>query len=262
MYIRNYEALGQPPEEVIKDFEEQKRRFEMAKALHQQRLAPLPLDILPLQVLSRAGLRTTTRVGPTTASLIQTALERSRVLRPHIGSKLRRTTVSKEFVIHSSDEEFNGAYSRLHRIVIPFGSPEEKDLIKKRGFYHFPTRTIHLRPGSNIGHALHEAIHKYASPAFRGLLGSFLDEGVTQYFTNLVLQEQGLDPMMDTYQDQLGCANRLVNLFSQGLVARSYFQGDLGLVHSIVRRLNINVAGLHPLRKSNALCQRLASLRP
>lgn len=36
MYIREYEGLGQPAE-VVRDFEEQKRHFEMAKAEHKKR---------------------------------------------------------------------------------------------------------------------------------------------------------------------------------------------------------------------------------
>jgi hypothetical protein len=40
MYIRVYERLGQPPE-IVREFEEDKRRFEMRKAEHKKRLASL-----------------------------------------------------------------------------------------------------------------------------------------------------------------------------------------------------------------------------
>lgn len=47
---------------------------------------------------------------------------------------------------------------------------------------------------------------------FRNAFGGFLDEGVTQYFTDLVLEEQGLDRMKGhLYKDELDCANRLVD---------------------------------------------------
>jgi len=35
MYVRVYEGLGQPPE-VVRDFEEQKQRFEVTKAEHEK----------------------------------------------------------------------------------------------------------------------------------------------------------------------------------------------------------------------------------
>ena len=62
----------------------------MAKAEHEKRLAPLPLGILPLDVLKRAGLKTTTRVNKSTASLLQSVLDRSRILRPYIADRLKK----------------------------------------------------------------------------------------------------------------------------------------------------------------------------
>ena len=89
MYVRVYERIGQPPE-ILRDVEEEKRRFEMAKAEHKKRLAPLPLGILPLDVLKRAGLKTTTRVNKSTASLLQSVMDRSRILRPYIADRLKK----------------------------------------------------------------------------------------------------------------------------------------------------------------------------
>ncbi|MCA9420536.1 MAG: hypothetical protein KC592_05950 [Nitrospira sp.] len=260
MYIRVHEGLGQPPD-LLRDFEDEKRRFEMAKAEHEKRLAPIPLDILPLEVLKGASIRTTTLVGKKTASLIQTVLERSRVLRPYIDRKLRRIMIPTGFVIYNSDPEFNNAYTKLHKLVIPTGSTEEKGLINKRGFYHPPTDTIHLRPGATIGAAVHEAIHKYASPGFRAVFGGFLDEGVTQYFTDLVLEEQGVAKGKTAYQNQMRCANELVRLFGHDRVAKAYFQHDQNLARDVVRLLNINLGELHKLRKGDTLCKKLRGLR-
>lgn len=182
MYILTGEGLGQSTA-AIKDYEKLKRRFEAAKEEHEKRLSPLPLNVLPLDVLKRAGVKTTTRVGKTTASLIQSTLERSRVLRPYIEHKLGRKMIPKKFIHHNSDAEFNATYTKLHKIVIQMGSKEEKELINKRAFYHPENDEIHLRPAANIGDALHEAIHKFASPGFRVIFGAFLDEGVTQFTT-------------------------------------------------------------------------------
>ena len=215
-------------EKARAEFEQERRRFELAKKQHEQRLTPFAVDLLPVDALKRAGFRTSTRVGAKTASLIQDALTRSRVLRPYIELKLRRIMVPARFVHHNSDAEFNHAYTKLHNIVIPIGSSAEKELITKRGFYHPATDTIHLRPAANVGHALHEAIHKFASRGFRSLFGGFLDEGVTQYFSDLVLAEQGL-ATGGAYEKELRCAKHLVILFTRDMVARSYFQGEPSL---------------------------------
>jgi hypothetical protein len=259
MYIWVCEGLGQPPE-VLRDFEEEKRRFEMAKAEHEKRLAPLALGILPLDVLKRAGLKTTTRVNKSTASLLQSVLDRSRILRPYIADKLRKIMIPRNFIHHEFDSTFEHNYVTLHSIVIPTGSPEEKELKKIYGFYHSQTRTIHLRPGANVGHALHEAIHKFASTGFRTLYGGFLDEGVTHYFTNLVLAEQGLDKLR-AYEKELQCANELIRLCGHDRVAKAYFQHDQDLARDVVRLLNINLGELHKLRKGDTLCKKLSGLR-
>jgi hypothetical protein len=245
-------------------YNKQKERFETARREHERRLAPPPLDILPLEVFKRAGVTATTRVGKTTASLIQTVLERSRALRPYIGQKLGRIMIPKNFIHHDFDSTFDKAYTSLHKIVIQAGSAEEKELITKRGFYHPPTDAIHLRPAADAGHALHEAIHKFSSPGFRNVFGSYLDEGVTQYFTDVVLVEQGLGKMTThSYQGQLRCASQFVGLFSPDIVARAYFQG-VGLdnlARNVVSRLNTSLTELAArLRQGDALCKKIGTL--
>jgi hypothetical protein len=240
------------------------KQFETAKKEHEKRLAPPPLDLFPLDVFKRAGVTATTRVSKTTASLIQTVLERSRALRPYIGQKLRKILIPRNFVHHDFDAEFNNAYTSLHKIVIPVGSAEEKELITRRGFYHPQTNAIHLRPNANVGHALHEAIHKFASKGFRNVFGGYLDEGVTQYFTDLVLVEQGLGKMTThAYGDQLRCANQLIGLSNPDIIARAYFQGAglQDLARSLVGKLNTNLAELAAkLKHGDALCQRIVKL--
>jgi hypothetical protein len=249
----------------MEEYKKLKERFEAARREHEKRLAPPPLDLFPLEVFKKAGVTGTTRVGKTTASLIQTVLERSRALRPYIGQKLKRIMIPKNFIHHDFDSTFDHAYTSLHKIVIPAGSAEEKELITRRGFYHRPTNAIHLRPAANVGHALHEAIHKLSSPGFRSVFGANLDEGVAQYFTDVVLVEQGLDKMMKhTYQDQLRCANRMITLFTPDIVANAYFQG-IGLeslAKSVVGILKSNLAELATkLKKGDALCKRIGTLR-
>jgi hypothetical protein len=273
MYIHDHRLTGQEAKPVTsgpefeaerEEFAKLKARLEAARKEHEKRLAPPLLDLFPLDVFKRARVTATMRVGKTTASLIQTVLERSRALRPYIGQKLGRVMIPKNFIHHDFDATFDNAYTGLHKIVIPAGSAEEKELISRRGFYHRPTDAIHLRPAADVGHALHEAIHKFSSPGFRSLFGGYMDEGVTQYFTDLVLLEQGLGRMTThAYQDQLRCANRLVALFNHDTVAKAYFQG-VGLdslARNAVGRLNTNLTELATkLKIDDALCKKIGAL--
>jgi hypothetical protein len=273
MYINDQQLTGPEAKPITsgpefeaerEDLKKLKARLEAARREHEKRLAPPPLDLFPLEVFKRAGVTATTRVGKTTASLIQTVLERSRALRPYIGQKLGRVMIPKNFIHHDFDATFNNAYTGLHKIVIPAGSAEEKELITRRGFYHPPTDAIHLRPAANVGHALHEAIHKFSSPGFRSVFGGYLDEGVTQYFTDVVLVEQGLGKMTThAYQDQLRCANQLVGLFNPDIIAKAFFQGaglqDLASI--LVGRLNTNLTELATkLKYGDSLCKKIGTL--
>jgi hypothetical protein len=260
MYVRVFEGFSEPSNEQ-REFEELARRRAALKAEHERRLAPLPLDTLPLDVLRRAGRTTTTRVDASTASLLQSAIERSRVLRPYIADKLRRIMVPKNFFHHDFDAEYESSYAKLHHIVIQFGSAQEKELKANYGFYHPQTDSIHLRPGANVGHALHEAIHKFASRVFRGVFGPALDEGVTQCFTDLVLAEQGLS-QGSAYPDETRCAKHFIQVFTLDRVARAYFQGDTALANDVAARLQIPLSQLTRLRMGDALCKRLAALQP
>jgi hypothetical protein len=248
------------------DFEQEKKRFEEAKKQHEERLKPHPVGLLPVDVLRRAGLTTTTLVGDRTASLLQTALERSGELRAYIENKLNRVFIPRGFVVHNSGPEFERAYTRLHNITGPMGRAQELELERVRGFFHAPTQTIHLRPNAHTGYAMHEAIHKFADRGFRRVLGGFLDEGVTQYFTDIMLVEQGLDRMKShLYEDQLACANHFVRVFRPDAVARAYFQGGqhmTQLVNNVMTRLGVTSAALPGLRNGNALCERVLRLTP
>jgi hypothetical protein len=273
MYIYDRQLKGPEPKPItsgpefqaeMEEYKKLKERREALRKEHEKRLAPPPLDLFPIDVFKRAGVTTTTGVGKTTASLIQTVLERSRALRPYIAQKLMRIMIPKNFIRHGFHETFDDAYTKLHKIVIPKGSTEEKELRTRRGFYHPPTGSIHLRPDANVGHALHEAIHKFSSPGFREAFGGYLDEGVTQYFTDVVLIEQGLGKMTThLYQDQLRCANQLFGLFNPDIVAKAYFQGaglnDLAM--NLAGMLNTNLTELATrLKKGDALCQRIGKV--
>ncbi|MGH7773677.1 MAG: hypothetical protein ACREQA_15740 [Candidatus Binatia bacterium] len=228
MYVREFERLGQS-----QDIEDQKR------------------EVLPQGVLKRAGLKTTSRVDGKTAMALQTALEQSLVLRPFIATKLATITIPTNFFHYGFDEEFSSKYLKLHKIVVPFGSKEEKDLLNIRAFYDRPTDSIHLRPYTNLGQALHMAIRKFSSPAFRNFFGKSLDDGLSLYFANLVLEEQALAQIVPhPYKDQLRCATNLVGLVGRNMAGKAYFENHSDLVDHLTTRLSIGPGQL----ASDALC--------
>ena len=205
-------------------------------------------------VLPGAGLKTTMLIDGKTLPLIQSALEQSTVLRAFIPQKLRPITIVKSFVLHGSDAEFNGRYIKLSKIVVPFGSKEEKELLNIRGFYHRATDSIHLRPSSTVGLAVRLAIHKLSSPGFLPFFGKSIDEGLSLYFANLVLAEQGLDQTNpEQYRDQLHCATNLIALAGINMVGKAYFENHNDLLRHLTTTLSIGPVGPAELA-NDALC--------
>jgi hypothetical protein len=112
---------------------------------------------------------------------IQTAIEESEELEPYLKDKFPKSLVTKDFDIHSDEDEFNElAKSYLHN----------KDLMDKRkraeafgdigGFFDRSTRHIHVRSRTHFGHAVHEAMHKVAHPADAMLKKLNMDPGTFQ----------------------------------------------------------------------------------
>lgn len=209
----------------------------------------------PKQVFQAKKIKTDDKVDASTDSLIQAALETSAVLNPYIKGKLSGASKvqipGSKFVRHQTEDDFDKAAKAggiIEKDLAPFGSQAEKDhkakLHEVGGFYDRPTDTIHLPPWADVGNALHESIHKFGSGAVKTLLGDSFDEGVTQYFTNLVLTEQTLLPGKTTYnKDQLPLAEKLVRTFGRDTVATAYFEGNTApLVKKIAEFLGIDVS--------------------
>jgi hypothetical protein len=257
MYLQVSEWL-KPSQNIEEQTQASKKPGSYLAVANEENEKPLSLlgDALAQGVLRRAGLKTTTRVDKKLPSLIHSVLEQSLILRPFIATKLGKITIPKNFVHYRSDPEFDNAYLKLRKIVVPFGSKEEKELINIRGFYHHPTNSFHLRPSANVGLALQLAIKRFSSPAFRNFFGEALDEGVGLYFTNLVLEEQGLAPQIVShpYKDQLRCATDLVGLVGRSLVGKAYFQNHLELVRHLTTKLSLGPVRTDQLAR-DALCK-------
>jgi hypothetical protein len=201
-----------------------------------------------------AGLKSTTWINRKNAPLVQSALAQSRVLKPFISSKQQPPITLQNFVFHGSDAEFNHAYLKSSKTVVPFGSEQEKRLVNIRGFYDRPTDRIHVRPSTTLGLAVRLAIHRLSSPALRNFFGKALDDGLSLYFANQVLSEQGVASMSaDHYSEQLRCAMNLIQLVGVTEAAKAYFVNPSDLIRHLSTNLNTGPISHTDLTKG-ALC--------
>lgn len=128
-------------------------------------------------------------------------------LAPYIGDEIKKgfsVAADGKFKQDVTDGTFSDAYKDA------FGSEPESDTM---GFYDYvKTNTIHVRPNAKFGTALHEAVHSLASPQlYKALptidkvsshLVKILTEGVTAYFTDIILNDEKLTNFNDAYINQ------------------------------------------------------------
>src|ERR1051326_7604603 len=200
-----------------KDYITEKERYlrEMREQLKLQGLA----------AARKAGVSTETAVPGEpaallhTTTLLQTMIEASRLLAPYVTGKRDITLrLPAKFKIDDPGA-FEAAKKAAHL------DPAESGI---GGFYDRARDTIHLPQKAHFGEALHEAIHKYSAPHLRNICHT-LNEGVTQYVADAVLQEQGLPKAgRVAYQDYVDCAAKLIGQFGFDNVARLYFLGIFG----------------------------------
>jgi alkaline phosphatase D len=257
MYFRLFDGPGH-----TQDIEEQKRRvvefgrrLSLAKEKFERPFNPFLGEALPQSVLKRAGFTPERWVDAKTPALLKAAIEQSRVLRPFIAGKLGKIDISKNYRHYGSDPEFVSAYLKLHKIVVPFG-PQERALTDNvRAYYHRPTDSIHLRPRTHFGQVLLLTITKFSSPGFGGFFGPSLADGVGLYFTNLVLEEQGLGRMKSVeLKDQLSCATDLVAVAGLSLVGKAYFENHSDLIRHLTTNLSIGPVRTEELAR-DLLCK-------
>lgn len=80
--------------------------------------------------------------------------------------------------------------------------------------------------------AVHETIHLNSNANFRNNFGHSYNEGVTQYFTELVLGESG-----KAYRDRIRLAEGLLAVATEDDIGKAYFQGDRALYTMVVKAL-------------------------
>ena len=240
-------------EDVRADVAQDRARFDAAKRTRNQYAERAP------HALRSAGITTDSRVNENTPKWIQAAFAESRLLRPYLRGKFPAQAITDKFKVHSDEDDFNQAVKKH------LGN---KDLMNKAqraaaygthgGFYDRGTNEIHVRARTKFGHALHEAMHKVAHPVFFRYWQRFINEGVTQYFTDLVLREQGLPEVTDhEYKAELACARKLVLATSEDVVARAYFLNDQALREALQKRLKLEPIPFAAEIGAERICTRL-----
>lgn len=151
---------------------------------------------------------------------------------------------------HQRSDDFLGntsSYDRFdanewHRAVkayLPNISREETTKIG--GFYNRRNDTVNLPSDSSFGNALHESVHLLSSAMFKGRVGNYLNEGVTQLFADVILNDVGL-PAATGHNYGLNVADaRLLEQKGGGraLLAQAYFQGSNDAIQQILVNLHL-----------------------
>ena len=179
----------------------------------------------PRKTLKSEGVDLSDPVAGGTAAIIDTVLARSQVLAPYIGARLKagfKITEKGKFVQDSSDGNFDNAYRDAYELSSGETVPKST-----MGFLNTKKSEIHLRPGAVFGTALHEAVHRLASPRLYAdflpaakkvstTLMEVLSEGVTAFFTDEILKEEQLPNFNDAYRSKKDKAKNLIDALNPG----------------------------------------------
>lgn len=94
------------------------------------------------------------------------------------------------------------------------------------GFYDRKHDTVNVPSDANFGSALHEAVHRLSSPMFQGLYGHELNEGANQFFTDIILMDEGLqEGVVPKYKEARNDISVIAQKVGLPLLANMYFKG-------------------------------------
>jgi hypothetical protein len=114
----------------------------------------------------------------------------------------------------------------------------QKDLKTVGGFTDRKAGQIHLlNHVSDVEVLLHEAIHLNSEAQFQNHFGHYMNEGVTEHFTQAVLKEQKRDAGT-AYPDEWALAESLISDLGEDLVGKAYFQGNTEAYRSVLAALS------------------------
>jgi hypothetical protein len=173
----------------------------------------------PRKTLKSEGVDLNDPVAGGTAAIIDTVLARNQKLAPYIGARIKGLKIAEKgkFVHETNDVNFDNAYRDAYDLSSGDTVPKST-----KGFLNTKKSEIHLRPDALFGTALHEAVHRLASPRLYGeflpiakkissTLTDVLSEGVTAFFTDEILKEEELPNFNDAYRSKKDKAKNLID---------------------------------------------------
>ena len=192
----------------------------------------------PRKTLKGEGVDLNDPVAGGTAAIIDAVLARNQKLAPYIGDKVKagfKIGEKGKFVHDTSDGNFDDAYRDAYDLSSGDTVPKST-----KGFLDTKKSVIHLRPDAVFGTALHEAVHRLASPRLYGqfltaaqkistTLVEVLAEGVTAFFTDEILKEEGLPNFNDAYRTKKDKAKNLIDALNPDgfdMMANFNFKGS------------------------------------
>ena len=173
----------------------------------------------PRSTLKSEGVDLNDPVAGGTAAIIDTVLARNQKLAQYIGARIKGVKIAQKgkFVHDMNDTNFDNAYRDAYDLDAGVTVPKST-----MGFLNTKKSEIHLRSNALFGTALHEAVHRLASPRLYGdflplankissTLTDVLSEGVTAFFTDEILKEEGLPNFNDAYRTKKDKAKNLID---------------------------------------------------
>lgn len=147
------------------------------------------------------------------------------------------------------DKDFQLAFDRqwVRAAGQTFPGQKASDVCNAFVDVNLPKRHIWVhRDKGDTGTVIHEGMHKYADDVLRDQQialcntaaiahggTSRLDEGITEYFTRIVVEQLGL-PQRVNYENEFQVASKLAERFGERLLARAYYDGRLALLRKAV----------------------------
>lgn len=178
-----------------------------------------PAKAPPRKTLKSEGVDLNDPVAGGTAAIIDRVLARNQKLSTYIGARLKGIKIAEKgkFVHDMNDTNFDNAYRDAYDLDAGVTVPKST-----MGFLNTKKSEIHLRSNALFGTALHEAVHRLASPRLysdflplankiSSTLTDVLSEGVTAFFTDEILKEEGLPNFNDAYRTKKDKAKNLID---------------------------------------------------
>jgi hypothetical protein len=175
---------------------------------------------------------------------VDTIIQSNKFLQPYIDEKVKHGIRATGHLHIEDDDQFKNDYvAYAQKTINPSThkgyTREEAEAEEPRiGGYREGTETYMRKWRGRLGYAVHESIHTYSSPAFLSFASQPGNEGVTEYFTNLVLEDHGLGKDASEYTEhQLPPVEKLVQVLGPSgktVLAGAYFNGKLQALREAV----------------------------